>query len=72
MKQCTIYDEGDDELYVSVNVFSITILTVDTPMPCLHETRLREVNVISQQRNVTQYNRNVNLPRVNVSRINTA
>ena len=39
-------------------------------MSCLHETRLREVNVISQ--NVTQYNRNVNLPQVNVSRVNTA
>ena len=41
-------------------------------MPCLHETRLREVNVISQQQNVTQYNRNDNLPQVNVSRVNTA
>ena len=40
-------------------------------MPCLHETRLREVNVISQQ-NVTQYNRNVSVPQVNVSRVNTA
>ena len=32
-------------------------------MPCLHETRLE---------NVTQYNRNVNLPQVNVSRVNKA
>ena len=42
-------------------------------MPCLHETRLREVNVIIFTiANATQYNRNVNLPRVNVSRVNTA
>ena len=27
---------------------------------------------ISQQQNVMQYNRNVNLPQVNVSRVNTA
>ena len=33
-------------------------------MPCLHETRLREVNAF--------HNINVNVPRVNVSRVNTA
>ena len=34
-------------------------------MPCLHETRLRDVNAFSQTENVTQYNRNL-------SRVNTA
>ena len=44
---------------------------VEKELPCLHETRLREVNAFHNSK-VTQYNRDVNLPRVNVSRINTA
>ena len=35
-------------------------------MPCLQETRLHFTI-----ENVTQYNRNVNLPQVNVSRVKT-
>ena len=39
-------------------------------MPCLHKTRLREVNVISHLENVMQYNINVN--QVNVAHVNMA
>ena len=41
-------------------------------MPCLDETRLREVNTFHNSKNVAQYNRNVNSPHVNVSRVNKA
>ena len=41
-------------------------------MPCLHKIHLCEANVISQLENITHCNRNVNLPQVNVSRVNTA
>ena len=37
-------------------------------MPCLHETRLREVNAFY---NSKMYNRDFNLSPVNVSRVNT-
>ena len=42
-------------------------------MSCLHETRLHEVKCHFTIENVlTQYNRNVNLPQVNVSHVNMA
>ena len=49
--------------------FRIKLGATYTDMPCLHGTRLAEVNAFE---NVTQYSRNVNLPQVNVSRVNTA
>ena len=42
-------------------------------MPCLYETRLREVNWCHFTiENVARYNRNVNVLQINVSRVNTA
>ena len=54
-------------------VMSSSLVGLPSLMPCLHETRLREVNAfLNSIENVMQCNRNVNLPQVNVSRVNTA
>ena len=50
-----------------VEFYPLALNALNKRMSCLHETRLCEVNTY-----VTQYNRYVSLPHVNVSLVNTA
>ena len=57
-------------LSIVISLFVLAMLSsACLLMPCLHETGLREVSAFQFQ---FQYNRNVNLPQANVSRVNTA